>query len=75
MWFFFIMLSNKTIENIQYYGAKTIEIPEKYSGMKINNVRYKLYEEYLNNNTDKYNIILHVDVRNIFLSERFFWNI
>ena len=69
---FVLGLSNETIENIQNYGVKTIEIPEKYRKMKINNVRYKLYEEYLNNNTNKYNIILHLDVRDTIFQKDLF---
>ena len=40
--------------------------------MKINNVRYKLYEEYLINNIDKYNIILSVDVRDTIFQKDIF---
>ena len=69
---FVLGLSNETIENIQNYGVKTIEIPEKYRKMKINNVRYKLYEEYLNNNNNKYNIILHADVRDTIFQKDLF---
>ena len=65
-------LTNETIDNIHNCGVKTIEIPEKYNLMKINNVRYKLYEEYLSNNIGKYNIILSVDVRDTIFQKDIF---
>ena len=47
-------------------GVIIHQIPEKYKGMKINNVRYKLYEEYLSNKLDIYNMVLHAKNLSIF---------
>ena len=69
---FYNNLTNITIQNIQSYGVKTIKMAEKYNKMKINNVRYKLYDDYLNNKTNKYNIILHVDIRDTLFIKDFF---
>ena len=69
---FYNNLTNITIQNIQRYGVKTIKMAEKYNKMKINNVRYKLYDDYLNNKTNKYNIILHVDIRDTLFIKDFF---
>ena len=69
---FYNNLTNITIQNIQRYGVKTIKMAEKYIKMKINNVRYKLYDDYLNNKTNKYNIILNVDIRDTLFIKDFF---
>ena len=65
-------LSNLTIEKIKYFGVKIYEVPFNYRLMKINNVRYKLYEEYLNNNLGKYNIVLCLDIRDSVFQKDFF---
>ena len=50
-------------KGMKILGIITYEIPEKYKGMKINNLRYSLYEEYLVDKLDKYNMALHIDIR------------
>lgn len=69
---FVINVSNHTIYKLKSIGVKIFQFPKKYYGMKINNVRYKLYEEYLRDKLDKYNIVLHVDVRDTFFQREFF---
>ncbi len=65
-------LSDKTKEKLHYYGFKTIEIPNKYKRMTITLSRHILYDEYLSNNTNKYNMVLHVDVRDSFFQRDLF---
>jgi hypothetical protein len=40
--------------------------------MKINNARFKIYEDYLNDKLDKYNMVLHVDVRDTYFQKDIF---
>jgi hypothetical protein len=56
-------VNEETLTKLNSLGIITYEIPEKYKGMKINNLRYSLYEEYLVDKLDKYNMALHIDVR------------
>jgi len=69
---FVFNLSSNTLDKLNSNGIITYKFPKKYKGMKINNVRYKLYEDYLSNKLDKYNIVLHVDVRDTFFQKNFF---
>ena len=65
-------ISQNTLDELKNIGVIIQEIPEKYGKMKINNVRYKLYEEYLSDKLDKYKIVLHSDVRDTFFQKDFF---
>ena len=65
-------ISQRTKDILETIGVYIYEIPEKYRKMKINNVRYKLYEEYLQNKIDSYNMVLHVDVRDTFFQKDIF---
>ena len=65
-------ISQRTKDILETIGVYIYEIPEKYKNMKINNVRYKLYEEYLQNKFDSYNMVLHVDVRDTFFQKDIF---
>ena len=65
-------ISKNTTEKLKSMGVIIHQIPEKYKGMKINNVRYKLYEEYLSNKLDIYNMVLHADVRDTFFQKDLF---
>ena len=40
--------------------------------MIANKIRYKMYLDFLNENKDKYNIVLHVDVRDTIFQQDFF---
>ena len=63
---------NITITKLKSIGVIVFQFPKKYHGMKINNVRYKLYEIYLSDKLDKYNMVLHVDVRDTIFQKEFF---
>ena len=53
-------------------GVIIKKIPAKYKKVKINNIRYKLYEEYLQDRLYKYNMVLHVDIRDTFFQRDLF---
>ena len=69
---FVINISIRTIKKLKSIGVMVFEFPKKYRKIRVNNVRYKLYEEYLRDKLDKYNMVLHVDVRDSFFQDNIF---
>ena len=65
-------ISKSVINQLKTMGIIIYELPKKYKMMKINNVRYKLYEEYLRNKLDIYNMVLHADIRDTFFQKDLF---
>jgi len=55
-------ITQETINKISYFGVKVIQI-ERLINAKLVNYRFKLYEDFLRNNPDKYNLVLTIDVR------------
>ena len=63
-WVMFVSkLSESTIRKIESFGVIIKDIPFEYLYMNINKMRWKLYLDYLNENIDKYKLILSTDVR------------
>ncbi len=56
-------ISEETIEKIKSCGAIVYQIPEKYLNFSLINYRWKLYEDYLNENDGKYKLVLTADIR------------
>jgi len=56
-------ISEETIEKIKAYGVIIYPIPEKYLNLSLINYRWKLYEDYLNENDGKYKLVLTTDLR------------
>ena len=56
-------LSESTKSKIESCGVIIKDIPSEYLYMNINKMRWKLYLDYLNENIDKYKVILSTDVR------------
>ena len=52
-----------TINKIKSLGVIVYEIPKKFKNKNIINFRWKIYEKYLNENMDKYNLIFTTDLR------------
>lgn len=69
---FYSNINDDTLNRIRSLGIITFEIPKQYNRMQINNVRYKIYEDYLSDKLDKYNMILHVDVRSTYFQKDVF---
>jgi len=61
-----------TLNRIRSLGIIAFEIPKQYDEMKINNVRYKIYENYLSDKLDKYNMVLHADIRDTYFQKDVF---
>jgi len=59
-------ISQYTIYKIKSFGIIVYNIPKIYRNKSIINIRWKLYTDYLIPNSDKYNLVLSVDVRDVF---------
>ena len=62
-------MSKHTINKIKAFGIIVYNIPEKYKNKIIINLRWKLYEDFLISNFNKYNLVMAVDVRDIFFQK------
>jgi hypothetical protein len=69
---FYRKIENDILNRIESLGIIAFEIPKQYDGMKINNVRYKIYEDYLSDKLDKYNMVLHADIRDTYFQKDVF---
>ena len=67
-------ISNETIKKIESYGVTTYQISKKIFRLKttINNCRWKLYEDFLKENKDKYNMVFTADVRDTIFQKDIF---
>ena len=66
--------SEQTIEKIKSYGVTIYDIPKEFIGSKhrIHNYRFKLYEDFLIKNKDKYNMVFTADVRDTIFQKDIF---
>ena len=69
---FISRLSENTTNKIESYGVIIKYIPKEYENLIPNKIRYKLYLDFLNENKDKYNLVLHVDTRDSIFQQDFF---
>ena len=67
-------VDNETKEKIKSFGVTVYDIPDKYplSKYKIHSLRFKLYEEYILKNIDKYNMIFTADTRDVIFQKDIF---
>ena len=63
---FVARMSQRTIKRIESYGVTVYPIPDKYLDIPIINSRWKIYEDYLNDNPGKYNLVFTTDIRDSF---------
>lgn len=64
-------LAQETINKIEYFNVTIIKI-QRLIKVQLINYRHKLYEDFLRNNTDKYNLVLFIDVRDSFFQKDIF---
>ena len=64
-------LKQETINKIKFFNVKIIKMQSSIKS-RIINYRWKLYEDYLRNNTDKYKFVLCIDVRDSFFQKDIF---
>ena len=64
-------LSQETINKIESFNMTIIKMQRSIK-VRLVNYRYKLYEDFLRNNSEKYNLILSIDVRDSFFQKDIF---
>ena len=69
---FVARLKKKTINKIESCGVIVKNMPEEYINMKTNKIRWKLYLDYINENSDKYDLILATDTRDVIFQQDLF---
>ena len=69
---FYRNINEDTLNKLKSLGIITYEIPKQYEGMKINNVRYKVYQDYLIDKLDEYRMVFHSDIRDTFFQKDVF---
>ena len=65
-------VNDDIVNKLKSMGIIIIKIPYKYRKIIINNIRYKLYEEYLRKKLDLYNMVIHIDIRDTFFQNDIF---
>ena len=60
------------INYLRSIGVIVFQIPEKYKNISVINLRWKMYSDYLKDNKNKYNLVLHTDVRDTFFQKDVF---
>ena len=67
-------MSQETINKIKSFGVKVLPIPNKFTSLNvvITNYRWKIYEDFLNDNQNKYNLVFTADVRDTFFQSNIF---
>ena len=65
-------IAENTTKKIESCGVIVKYIPKEYEKMIANQIRFKLYSDYLKENLDKYNLVLHVDIRDSIFQKDFF---
>lgn len=65
-------MTQATIDKIKSCGIIINDFPEELQKVSIINSRWKIYEDFLNNNPNKYSLVLTVDIRDVFFQNDFF---
>ena len=66
-------LTKSVINNLNSFGIIIYNIPNKFKDVQnIYSDRWKIYEDFLNNNKDKYNLVLSVDIKDTIFQNNFF---
>ena len=69
---FYDKIKEHTIKKIKSYGVIAYEIPIKFRNVSIINCRWKMYEDFLNDNKDRYKLVFAVDLRDSFFQRDVF---
>ena len=69
---FAINMTQTTLDKIKSCGIIIKPIPEKYIKIPILSSRWKIYEEFLNDNPNKYNLVFTSDVRDTYFQRDLF---
>ena len=61
-----------TVTKIKSFGVIVYEVPEIFRYKQITNFRWKIYEDFLTSNKNKYNLVLLTDLRDVLFQKDFF---
>ena len=59
-------VSKEIISYLKSIGVLVFEVSEAYNKIKVINIRWKMYIEFLRERKNQYNLVLHTDVRDTF---------
>ena len=65
-------ITNETIYYLRSIGVSVLLIPKQYGNIRIINIRWKMYIDFLKVNKNNYNLVLHTDVRDTFFQKDVF---
>jgi hypothetical protein len=65
-------IAKSTITKIKSFGVIVYEVPEIFRYKQITNFRWKIYEDFLTSNKNKYNLVLLTDLRDVLFQKDFF---
>jgi hypothetical protein len=65
-------VSEILIRYLNDIGVLVYRIPEKYNDISCINLRWKLYTDFLNENKDKYNLVISIDTRDSIIQNDIF---
>jgi len=66
-------LTKSVINNLKSFGINVYNIPNRFSDIQhIYKDRWKIYQDFLTNNKDKYNLVLSVDIKDTIFQNEFF---
>ena len=65
-------ISKSTITKIKSFGVIVYDIPKKFKYKKITYYRWKIYNDFLISNKNKYNLVFSTDIRDVFFQKDVF---
>lgn len=66
-------LTKSVINNLKSFGIIVYNIPNRFKDVQhIYNDRWRIYQDFLNNNKNKYNLVLSVDIKDTIFQNEFF---
>ena len=65
-------MPKKTINKIKSFKVIIYKISNKFKNINIINCRWKIYKDFLKNNSNKYNLVFTADIRDVFFQKDIF---
>jgi len=69
---FFDNVPSDTLNKIKSCGVQLYPIPDKFKNMNIINYRWKIYEDFLNEYQNNYNLVFTADIKDVFFQRDIF---
>ena len=65
-------ISKSTINKIKSFGVIVYDIPKKFKYKQVTYFRWKIYNDFLISNKNKYNLVFSTDIRDVFFQKDVF---